>query len=54
LEKEISVKPLFILVKKAQAVLQKTSRKNVTVAGAKPKELQTLARFSPASIFSDH
>jgi hypothetical protein len=30
--KKISIKSLFILLKKAQAVVQKTSRKNVTSA----------------------
>jgi hypothetical protein len=30
IKKNISLKSLFILLKKAQAVLQKTSRKNVT------------------------
>jgi len=31
--KKISIKSLFILLKKAQAVVQKTSRKIVTSAG---------------------
>jgi len=30
IEKKISIKSLFILLKKARAVVQKTARKNVT------------------------